>query len=115
VGVLHGMKSYVLQDADGQVELAHSVSAGLDYPSVGPEHAYLKRTGRVSYESASDQEAISAFHLLSKTEGIMPALEAAHAIAFAVKLAGRLSKSAALVVSLSGRGDKDIDTVRSFA
>ncbi len=112
VGVLHGMKSLLLQDGDGQVKLAHSISAGLDYPSVGPEHAYLKKIGRVSYESATDKEALRAFHLLTRLEGIIPALESAHAVAFAVKLAKRFSQRSAVIICLSGRGDKDIDTVR---
>jgi len=90
VGVLHGMKSLLLQDKDGQVELVHSVSAGLDYPSVGPEHAFLKKTGRVDYQTVSDKEALSAFHFLSKSEGLIPALESAHAIAYARKFARRL-------------------------
>ena len=115
VGILHGMKSYVLQDSDGQIQLAHSISAGLDYPSVGPEHAYLNKTGRVRYESVTDREAVRAFHLLTQLEGIMPALESAHAVAFAVKLARRLGKLAHIGVCLSGRGDKDIDTIRNQA
>lgn len=114
VGVLHGMKSYLLQNKEGQVTLAHSISAGLDYPSVGPEHAYLKTTKRVSYESITDKEAVRAFHLLTKLEGIMPALESAHAIAYAVKLAKKLGKSKTVTVCLSGRGDKDIHTIQNY-
>ena len=113
-GVLHGMKSYLLQDKNGQVKIAHSISAGLDYPSVGPEHAYLKRAKRVNYVAATDREAIGAFDLLTKTEGIMPALESAHAVAYAVKHAKKLSKKDVLIICLSGRGDKDIDIVRRY-
>ncbi|RMG59910.1 MAG: tryptophan synthase subunit beta [Deltaproteobacteria bacterium] len=112
VGVLHGSRSYVIADRDGQVKEVHSISAGLDYPGVGPEHAYLKETGRVTYTSVTDREALSAFHLLARTEGIIPALESAHAVAFGVKLARRLGKGKVIVINLSGRGDKDIDSVR---
>jgi len=115
IGILHGMKSYLLQDSDGQVEIAHSVSAGLDYPSVGPEHAYLKKSGRVQYESIADKEALAAFKLLTKLEGIMPALESAHAIAFAVKHAKKIGKGKKIGVCLSGRGDKDIQTVQRYS
>ncbi len=113
VGVLHGMKSYLLQNQDGQVQLAHSISAGLDYPSVGPEHAYLKTTKRVSYESITDKEAVRAFHTLTRLEGIMPALESAHAVAHALKLAKKLGKNKSIVICLSGRGDKDIHTIQN--
>jgi tryptophan synthase beta chain len=106
-GVLHGMYTYVLQDADGQTQPVHSVSAGLDYPGIGPEHAYWKQTGRVEYVTASDDEALAAFGLLSETEGILPALEPAHAIAHVVKLAPTLDKDKVVVLNLSGRGDKD--------
>ncbi len=109
--MLHGTRTYVLQDADGQIALTHSVSAGLDYASVGPEHAYLRELGRASYTIATDGEALEAFHLLSRLEGIIPALESAHAVAEAVKLAPTLPKDAILLVNLSGRGDKDLDTV----
>ncbi len=112
VGVLHGMKSFVLADRDGQIREAHSVSAGLDYPSVGPEHAYLKALGRVTYVTASDREAIAAFQRLTRLEGIMPALEPAHALAYVWKWARRTRKSDVIVVNLSGRGDKDLDIVR---
>ncbi len=108
-GVLHGFRSYVLQDKDGQISTTHSISAGLDYSAVGPEHAFLKDTGRVKYETASDQEAIDAFHLLSKEEGILPALESAHAIAYALKES--FNADDIVVINLSGRGDKDIGTV----
>ncbi|MBI4387581.1 MAG: tryptophan synthase subunit beta [Candidatus Omnitrophica bacterium] len=114
VGVLHGMKSYLLQDGDGQVKIAHSISAGLDYPSVGPEHAYLKKVKRVQYVSATDHEAIDAFDLLTKMEGIMPALESAHAVAFTSRYAKKLSKNDSIIICLSGRGDKDIDIVRHY-
>ena len=114
VGVLHGSKSYVLQDEDGQIREAHSVSAGLDYPGVGPEHSWLKDTGRVRYESISDEEALQAFHLLSSIEGIIPALESAHAVARAIVEAERLPMGKILIVNLSGRGDKDLGIVSRF-
>jgi tryptophan synthase beta chain len=110
-GVLHGALSYLLQDKDGQILPAHSISAGLDYPGVGPEHAYLKDTGRVEYRAVTDQAALDAFYLLARTEGIIPALESAHAIAYAVNLAPTLPPDHILVVCLSGRGDKDVDQV----
>jgi tryptophan synthase beta chain len=111
VGVLHGNKTYLLQDADGQINHAHSISAGLDYPGVGPEHSHLKDLERAEYVSVTDQEALDAFQLLTHLEGIIPALESAHAIAQAVKLAPTMSKEQVMVVCLSGRGDKDIHTV----
>ena len=110
-GVLHGALSYLLQDKDGQILPAHSISAGLDYPGVGPEHAYLKDSRRVEYAAVTDQEALDAFYLLARTEGIIPALESAHAMAYAVKLAPTLPKQHLMVVCLSGRGDKDVDQV----
>jgi tryptophan synthase beta chain len=110
-GVLHGSFSYLLQDAEGQVRETHSVSAGLDYPGVGPEHAYLKDTERAKYVAVTDQEALEAFALLSRVEGILPALEPAHAIAYAAKLAPTLPREAVLAICLSGRGDKDLDIV----
>ncbi|CCO09291.1 tryptophan synthase subunit beta [Desulforamulus hydrothermalis] len=110
-GVLHGSYSYLVQDPYGQVVPVHSVSAGLDYPGVGPEHSYLKDTGRVSYAVATDQEALAAFHLLCRTEGILPALESAHALAEAIKLAPQMAEQQNLLVCLSGRGDKDVHTV----
>ncbi len=113
-GILHGSLSYLLQDKDGQVQIAHSVSAGLDYPGVGPEHSYLHDIGRVQYTSATDKEAVEAFHLLNHTEGIMPALESAHALAYVKKLAPRLAKDRVIIVNLSGRGDKDIETVKKY-
>ena len=111
IGVLHGAKSYVLQDSNGQIMETHSISAGLDYPGVGPEHSYLKDSGRVTYVAVSDKEALDAFQLLCRTEGIPPALEPAHAISHATKLAASLSKEQIIVVNLSGRGDKDMDIV----
>lgn len=111
-GVLHGAYMYLLQDEDGQILEAHSISAGLDYPGVGPEHSYLKDIGRVSYESITDEEALEAFKLLSRLEGIIPALESAHAVAFALKLAAKMKKEEAIVVCLSGRGDKDVQQVK---
>src|SRR5215510_6657817 len=112
-GVLQGTMSYVLQDGHGQIATTHSISAGLDYPSIGPEHAFLHDQGRVEYTSVSDDEALSAFQILSKLEGIIPALESAHAVAHALKVARKMRKDQILIVNLSGRGDKDVDTVRS--
>jgi len=114
VGVLHGSKSYLLQDAHGQVVDAYSVSAGLDYPGVGPEHAYLHDTGRAQYTAINDDEAIAAFDLLCRLEGILPALESSHAIAQAVKNAKKLTSDRAIVVCLSGRGDKDMENIRAY-
>ena len=111
VGVLHGSKSYVLQDADGQILEAHSISAGLDYPGVGPEHALLKDCGRVRYEAMDDDAALEAFQALCSLEGIIPALESSHALAYAMQAAPGLSKEDIIVVNLSGRGDKDLDIV----
>ena len=110
-GVLHGNRTYLLQDKDGQINEAHSISAGLDYPGVGPEHAWLHDIGRVEYVSVTDKEAVSAFQLTTKTEGIIPALESAHAVAYAVKIAGELPKDHIMIINMSGRGDKDIDAV----
>ena len=111
-GVLQGTMSYVLQDTNGQVAATHSVSAGLDYPSIGPEHAFLHDAGRVEYVSVSDDEALEAFQLLSRLEGIIPALESAHAVAHALKVARELRRDQVIVVNLSGRGDKDVNSVR---
>lgn len=111
VGVLHGTKSFVMQTADGQIMETHSISAGLDYPSVGPEHAWLRDQERAGYTYATDDEALAAFHELSRTEGIIPALESAHAVAEAIKLAPQMDRDAIILVNLSGRGDKDLDTV----
>ncbi|MFI5307167.1 MAG: tryptophan synthase subunit beta [Polyangiales bacterium] len=110
-GVLHGMRSYVLQDAGGQITETHSISAGLDYPSVGPEHAFLKDSGRAEYRSVTDREALDAFRMLCRLEGIIPALESSHAIAYLRKLSGTLRAEQNVVVCLSGRGDKDLQTV----
>lgn len=112
VGVLHGSKSYLLQDDDGQIEIAHSISAGLDYPGVGPEHSYLKESGRAKYVAVTDREALEGFKMLTEYEGIIPALESSHAVYYASRLAKRLPKSKLIIVCLSGRGDKDIDIVR---
>jgi tryptophan synthase beta chain len=105
--------SYVLQNDDGQIAEAHSISAGLDYPGVGPEHAYYKELGRFQYESATDAEALDAFGTLTRLEGIMPALESAHAVAWAMRAAGAMKKSEIVLVGLSGRGDKDVHTVET--
>jgi tryptophan synthase beta chain len=109
--VLHGARSYLLQDSDGQVLEAHSISAGLDYPGVGPEHSWLKESRRVNYVSITDHEALDAFQLTCKLEGIIPALESAHAIAQVVKMAPSLPRDKVVVVGLSGRGDKDVFAV----
>jgi tryptophan synthase beta chain len=111
-GILHGALMYLLQDEHGQIQEAHSISAGLDYPGVGPEHCFLKDIGRVKYESITDVEALEAFQLLAKLEGILPALESAHAVAFALKQAATMNIDESLVICLSGRGDKDVHTVR---
>jgi len=110
-GVLHGNRTYLLQDADGQIIETHSISAGLDYPGVGPEHAWLKDSGRAEYVACTDQEALHAFHTLTRYEGIMPALESSHAVAHAMKIAPAMRKDQVLLVNLSGRGDKDMHTV----
>ncbi|TWE06028.1 tryptophan synthase beta chain [Neobacillus bataviensis] len=112
-GVLHGSLMYLLQNEDGQIQEAHSISAGLDYPGVGPEHSYLKDSGRANYVSITDQEALDAFQLLSKLEGIIPALESSHAVAYAIKLAVEMKDNENIVVCLSGRGDKDVDAVKA--
>jgi len=110
-GVLHGAKSYLLHDADGQILPAHSVSAGLDYPGVGPEHSWLKDTGRAEYVAVTDREALAAFEALARLEGILPALESAHAVAYGMQVARELPKDAAVIINLSGRGDKDVQQV----
>ena len=110
-GVLHGSYTYLLQDTFGQISQTHSISAGLDYPSIGPEHAHLRQTGRVTYASASDAEALSAFKLLSRTEGIIPALESSHALAYLARIAPQLNSNMTVVVNLSGRGDKDLPSL----
>jgi tryptophan synthase beta chain len=114
-GVLHGNRTYLLQDANGQIIETHSVSAGLDYPGVGPEHAYLKDIGRAEYVGITDEEALAAFHHLCRTEGIIPALESSHAMAYAMKLARTMRPDQHLLVNLSGRGDKDIGTVADLS
>ncbi len=114
LGVLHGTRTLVLQDAEGQIATTHSISAGLDYPAIGPEHVLLHDEGRVEYSAATDSEAIAAFHLLARTEGILPALESAHAIAEVVKRAPRLSSKRVVLVNLSGRGDKDVESVLEY-
>jgi tryptophan synthase beta chain len=111
VGVLHGSRTYLLDDDAGQIRHTHSVSAGLDYPGVGPEHAWLKDSGRAEYVGIDDEEALEAFHLCTRKEGIMPALETAHAIAFGVKQAATMRPDQVVLINLSGRGDKDIHTV----
>ncbi len=113
-GVLHGMMTYLMQDKDGQISQTHSISAGLDYPGVGPEHAYLKDENRVEYKAVTDDEVIDAFLILTRTEGIIPALESAHAIAHAIKISKKMKKTESIVVTLSGRGDKDIDIVKEY-
>jgi len=114
VGVLHGNRTYVLQDEDGQTRESHSISAGLDYPGVGPEHAWLSDTGRATYEPVTDAEAMDAFALLCRTEGIIPAIESAHALAGALRLAPKLGPDAIVLVNLSGRGDKDVETAGAW-
>ncbi len=114
LGVLHGTRTFVLQDEEGQIAATHSISAGLDYPAIGPEHVWLHDAARVEYTAASDEEAIAAFHLLARTEGILPALESAHAIAEAAKRAPRLSRKRVILVNLSGRGDKDVESVLAW-
>jgi tryptophan synthase beta chain len=113
-GVLHGNRTYLMEDQDGQITETHSVSAGLDYPGVGPEHAWLKDSGRARYVAATDQQALDAFHDLTRTEGIMPALESSHALAYVAQLAPTLDRDKILLINLSGRGDKDIHTVAAL-
>ena len=114
VGVLHGSKSNLLQDKDGQVQIAHSIAAGLDYPGVGPEHSYYQQTGRAQYVSVTDKEAIEGLKLLARLEGIIPALETSHAIAYLEKLARRVKSKSSVIVCLSGRGDKDMGTIQAL-
>ncbi|MEM2341088.1 MAG: tryptophan synthase subunit beta [Candidatus Bathyarchaeia archaeon] len=113
-GVFHGMRTYILQDEDGQIMTTHSISAGLDYPGVGPEHSFLKEVGRTKYVAVTDREAVEAFLELSKSEGIIPALEPSHALAYAMKIAPNLSRDDIIVVTLSGRGDKDVEVVAKY-
>ena len=111
IGIMHGMKTYIMQDEKGNIKDAYSISAGLDYPGIGPEHAYLKSIGRVQYDSITDKEAVEAFKLLTSKEGIIPALESSHAIGYGIKIAKIYSKDESIIVNLSGRGDKDIETI----
>jgi tryptophan synthase beta chain len=113
-GIFHGMRTYVLQDDSGQIQNTHSVSAGLDYPGVGPEHSFLSELKRAEYVSVTDNDAVDAFVALSETEGIIPALESSHAVAYAMKLAKTMKPTETVVVTLSGRGDKDVETVAKF-
>ena len=113
-GVLHGNRTYLMEDRDGQIIETHSISAGLDYPGVGPEHAWLKDTGRASYVAITDGEAMAAFHMLTRTEGIMPALESSHALAYTAKIAAAMSSEQIVIVNLSGRGDKDVHTIAAL-
>jgi tryptophan synthase beta chain len=113
-GVLHGNRTYLMEDGDGQIIETHSISAGLDYPGVGPEHAWLKDSGRVSYDAVTDGEALAAFHQLTRTEGIMPALESSHALAYSARLAAGMDRDNIIVVNLSGRGDKDVHTIAAL-
>jgi len=113
-GILHGNRTYLIEDDDGQIIETHSISAGLDYPGVGPEHSWLKDIGRVKYDAVTDNEALQAFHDLTRIEGILPALESSHAVAYAMKLATTMSSEQSVLVNLSGRGDKDIHTVASL-
>jgi tryptophan synthase beta chain len=114
LGVLQGCKTYILQNTDGQIELTHSISAGLDYAAIGPEHAYYRDIGRIEYAYATDDEVLSAFQMLCRTEGIIPALESTHALAYTIKRAPQLSKDKVIVMNLSGRGDKDVNQVAKF-
>ena len=111
IGIMHGMKTYIMQDKDGNIKDAYSISAGLDYPGIGPEHAYFKATNTVIYDSITDKEAVNSFKLLTRLEGIIPALESSHAIAYAIKIAKKYNKEDSIIVCLSGRGDKDIETI----
>jgi tryptophan synthase beta chain len=113
-GIFHGMYTYILQDENGQIKNTTSISAGLDYPGVGPEHAFLKTFKRANYVFATDKEAVNAFLMLSKTEGILPALESSHALAYAIKIAPQMNRDQTIVVTLSGRGDKDVETIAEY-
>ena len=113
-GIFHGMRSYFCQDKDGQIAPVYSISAGLDYPGIGPEHAWLHDTGRAEYVPVTDDEAVAAFGYLSKTEGIIPAIESAHAIAYATKIAGEMNKNDILIICISGRGDKDVAAIARY-
>ena len=114
IGILHGMKTYIMEDENGEVKDAYSISSGLDYPGIGPEHAYFNKIGRVKYDSITDEEAVDAFKLLTRIEGIIPALESSHAIAYGIKVAKKYDKNDCIIVNLSGRGDKDMDTILNY-
>ena len=114
IGILHGMKTYIMEDENGKVQDAYSISSGLDYPGIGPEHAYLNKIGRVKYDSITDKEAVDAFKLLTRIEGIIPALESSHAIAYGIKIAKNYNKNDCIIINLSGRGDKDMDTILKY-
>ena len=114
IGILHGMKTYIMEDENGEVQDAYSISSGLDYPGIGPEHAYLNKIGRVKYDSITDKEAVDAFKLLTRIEGIIPALESSHAIAYGIKLAKKYDSNDSIIINLSGRGDKDMNTILNY-
>ena len=114
VGIFHGMKSYFCQDEYGQIDQVYSISAGLDYPGIGPEHAYLRDSGRASYVPVTDEEAVEAFEYLARTEGIICAVESAHAVAHALKIAGKMDRGESIIVCLSGRGDKDVAAIARY-
>ena len=114
IGILHGMKTYTMQDEDGKIKDAYSISAGLDYPGIGPEHAYFHNNNRVKYDCITDEEAVEAFKLLTNLEGIIPALESSHAVAYAMKIAKHYKKNEIIVICLSGRGDKDLDNILNY-
>lgn len=114
IGILHGMKTYIMEDENGEVQDAYSISSGLDYPGIGPEHAYYNKIGRVKYDSITDKEAVDAFKLLTRIEGIIPALESSHAIEYGIKIAKKYNKNDCIIINLSGRGDKDMDTILKY-
>ena len=115
IGIMHGMKSYIMQDENGNIKEAYSISAGLDYPGIGPEHAYLHEKGRVKYDAVTDVEAIDAFKLLTRLEGIIPAIESSHAVAYSLNIAKGSDKGEVIIICLSGRGDKDIDIITNLS
>ena len=114
IGILHGMKTYIMENENGEVQDAYSISSGLDYPGIGPEHAYYNKIGRVKYDSITDKEAVDAFKLLTRLEGIIPALESSHAIAYGIKIAKKYDKDDCIIINLSGRGDKDMETILKY-
>ena len=114
IGILHGMRTNTMQDENGEIKDAYSISAGLDYPGIGPEHAYLNQIGRVKYDSITDKEALDAFMLLTKSEGIIPALESSHAVAYGIKIAKQYKKEDSIIINLSGRGDKDMGIIEPY-